>query len=54
MNKFIYALVALVSAFLLWVAISYIDIVTDNITDNPQHSNLNAFVLLLDYMEGGE
>lgn len=54
MDKFIYALVALVSAFLLWLAISYVDIVTDNITDNPQHSNLNAFVILLDLMEEGE
>ena len=54
MDKFIYALVSLVLAFFLWLTISYIDVVTDNITDNPQHSNLNAFVLLLDYMEGGE
>lgn len=54
MDKFIYTLVALVSAFFLWLALSYVDIVTDNITDNPQHSNLNAFVLLLDYVEEGE
>lgn len=41
----------LVAAFLVWIAASYIDVVSDNITAEPQHSNLNAFVLLLDYME---
>jgi hypothetical protein len=41
----------LVAAFLVWIAASYIDVVSDNITAAPQHSNLNAFVLLLDYME---
>lgn len=41
----------MLAAFLLWIAASYIDVVSDNITDSPKHSNLNAFVLLLDYME---
>ena len=28
-----------------WLAVSYLDIISDNITPEPQHSNINAFVL---------
>lgn len=28
-----------------WLAVSYLDIISDNITPDPQHSNINAFVL---------
>lgn len=37
-------------AFILWLALSYVDIISDNLKENPKHSNLNAFVLLVDYM----
>lgn len=33
------------AAFLVWIAASYIDVISDNITPEPQHSNINAFVL---------
>lgn len=51
MTKLSYILAGLAAAFLVWIAASYIDVISDNITAEPQHSNLNAFVLLLDYME---
>lgn len=31
-----------------WLAVSYLDVISDNITEHPEHSNLNAFVLLYD------
>ena len=46
-----YIFYGIAAAFLVWIAASYIDVVSDNITEQPQHSNLNAFVLLLEYME---
>jgi hypothetical protein len=39
----------IIAVLLLWIAFSYIDIVSDNNSVAPAHSNLNAFVLL-----GGE
>ena len=32
--------------FLLWVALSYIDVIVDNCSTNPHHSDFNFFVLL--------
>lgn len=51
MTKLSYIFAGLAAAFLVWIAASYIDVISDNITDSPKHSDLNAFVLLLDYME---
>lgn len=51
MTKLSYIFAGLAAAFLVWIAASYIDVISDNITEHPQHSDLNAFVLLLDYME---
>lgn len=33
-------------AFLAWGVFSWADIISDNNEPNPQHSNLNLFVLL--------
>jgi hypothetical protein len=41
----------LTALFLLWVALSWVDIIADNLKENPEHSNINAFVLLTNYME---
>ena len=35
--------------FLAWCVLSYVDIVTDNNTDHPVHSNYNIIVLLNEY-----
>ena len=32
--------------FLLWVFASYLDIIADNITPDPQHSIYNFFVII--------
>lgn len=32
--------------FLLWVFFSWVDVVSDNCSPNPQHSDLNLFVLI--------
>ena len=37
---------------LLWVGISYIDIIADNLSEHPQHSEYNVFCLLLEATEG--
>jgi hypothetical protein len=49
-KKLLHNIPALIVAVLIaWIAFSYIDIVSDNNSVAPVHSNLNAFVLL-----GGE
>lgn len=35
----------------LWIALSYIDVVADNNTSNPQHSEYNFFQVMLDITE---
>lgn len=42
---------AIAAALTLWFTVSYIDVISDNIKENPRHSDLNAFVLLFEYME---
>lgn len=37
--------------FLVWVFASWIDIVTDNHLPNPQHSEYNAFTMLIENAE---
>lgn len=39
------AFIVISTAFLLWGALSWIDVVSDNNTPNPQHSDLNMFVM---------
>lgn len=52
MNK-ISLFFGIVSAvFLLWVLLSWVDVVSDNMSENPTHSKYNAFVMLTDAMEG--
>ena len=36
----------LVVAVCLWMLLSFVDIVADNKSENPQHSDLNFFVLI--------
>ena len=40
------------AALLLWVAASYLDIISDNIAPEPKHADINAFVILAEIMEG--
>lgn len=51
MTKLSYIFAGLAAAFMLWFLLSYIDIVSDNLTENPKHSDLNALILLVEYME---
>jgi hypothetical protein len=46
-KKLLYNLPAIVGALLLaWIALSYFDIVLDNTSVAPVHSNYNLFILL--------
>lgn len=51
MEKITYFLAGLSLALVLWFAFSWLDVISDNIKPDSHHSNLNAFVLLSDYME---
>lgn len=33
-------------AFLLWIAVSWVDVVSDNLKPAPEHSNINFFVIM--------
>lgn len=35
--------------FILWIAASWVDIVWDNCSPNPVHSEYNAFVILVEH-----
>lgn len=37
--------------FLLWLLLSWVDVVTDNLQEHPEHSNLNAFAVLVEIAE---
>jgi hypothetical protein len=39
---------AVVVLFWLWIGVSFIDIVIDNCSAAPVHSNFNAFILFLE------
>ena len=39
------------AAFFLWIVASYIDIVSDNLTDSPKHSDYNAIILFVECLE---
>lgn len=43
-----YIFYGIVAAFIIWIAASYIDIISDNLTENPKHSEYNAIVLFVD------
>ena len=46
-KKLLYNLPAIVGALLLvWIALSYFDIVLDNTSAAPVHSSYNLFILL--------
>ena len=40
------------AAFLLWLVLSWFDVITDNMSKHPQHSKYNAFVLIAEFGEG--
>ena len=35
-------------AFLLWVTISWVDVVSDNLSPNPQHADWNIFSMMVE------
>lgn len=37
--------------FLLWLLLSWVDVVTDNLQENPEHSKYNAFAVLVELGE---
>ena len=37
--------------FILWVGISWVDVISDNLDPNPQHSEYNFFVLFTSLWE---
>ena len=38
-------------AFIVWIGASFIDIIADNCTLNPVHSNYNFFIKLVEFGE---
>ena len=54
MKTLSYISTAIVCIFLLWICLSWIDVVSDNLSRYPQHADLNAFVLLVDFIEEGK
>lgn len=45
------AMVVVSLVFLLWLGISWVDIVADNCEPHPTHAPWNAFVLMTDYLQ---
>lgn len=50
-ERIINAVSILSALFLLWICISWVDVVSDNTRPNSEHSNLNAFVLFTELWE---
>lgn len=51
MKWFSRIMVTLEVLFLLWLFVSWVDIIADNTQPNPQHSQYNAFVILTENFE---
>lgn len=51
-NLLLFLVNGLAAVFLLWVLLSWFDVITDNTSEKPQHSEYNAFAVLVDIMEG--
>lgn len=48
MKKIKYLIIAIILLFVVWVTISYIDIISDNYSPNPDHSKYNLFTIVTD------
>jgi hypothetical protein len=51
MTKLSYILAGICCAFLLWIGISWADVIADNLEPEPRHSNYNFFVLFTSLWE---
>jgi hypothetical protein len=51
MEKLSYIFSGIALAFILWVGISWIDVIADNLEPEPKHSEYNFFVLLTESWE---
>ena len=51
MNKLSLFFCGVCALFLLWFAFSWFDVITDNMSENPQHSQYNAFVMFSELWE---
>ena len=50
-DKILNTICILSAVFLLWVCLSWVDIITDNMKPEPQHSNINFFVAFTELWE---
>lgn len=41
-------------ALAAWFLFSWADVISDNNSGNPQHSDLNFFSVMLEWIDGGE
>lgn len=51
MKKLSLILAGICCAFLLWVGVSWLDVITDNLEPEPRHSEYNFFVVLTSIWE---
>ncbi len=53
MEKLINIIAGIMTAFILWVSVSWVDVVADNLRPDPQHSDINFFVVVTDIWKDG-
>lgn len=46
MTKLSYIIAGICCAFLLWVGVSWVDVIADNLKPDPRHSDFNFFVVI--------
>ena len=51
MQKLSYIIAGIALAFLLWVGVSWVDVIADNLQPAPRHSEYNFFVLFTSLWE---
>jgi hypothetical protein len=51
MEKLSYIIAGIACAFLLWVSVSWCDVVLDNNRPDPKHSEYNFFTVLVSLWE---
>lgn len=53
-DRIINTVCAIMTALILWLGVSWVDVVSDNTRQDPQHSNMNFFVVMTELWSDSE
>ena len=54
MEKLTNIIVGIMTAFILWIGVSWVDVIADNTRPEPRHSDVNFFIVMTDIWKDGK